>query len=412
MRDIIQAILQFNRGRLDSSVRLKYQKMQESAFGFLRGSAHLFYADWPAASPLNEAPHVWVSGDLHLANFGSYKGDDGLVYFDINDFDEAALAPCTWELARLLTSFLVVAPSLGFSPEQSIKLCNTVLATYSAALLRNKPRTVEREDATGPVKDLLLKVSSRKRDVLLQKYTEKAGRALKLRSEDEGVSLAIKSEADKTKIIGLVEKWAATQSNPAFFKVLDITRRIAGTGSLGLERYMLLVEGKGSPDQNYLLDLKAALGSSLPPYISQPQPSWPSEASRIVETRRRIQSVPPRLLAALTIEQSSFILRELQPKEDRVRPEDYKGKLNSLENLLVTMAGIIAWGQLRSSNWQGSSTHAELSAFTKSAKWHKPLVEYVQTYAKQVEADYKTFREACKSGKIQTLKNQREENDA
>ena len=32
--------------------------------------------------------------------------------------------------------------------------------------------------------------------------------------------------------------------------MLDVARRIAGTGSLGVERYAILVEGKGSPDIN------------------------------------------------------------------------------------------------------------------------------------------------------------------
>ncbi|NJK53097.1 MAG: DUF2252 family protein, partial [Leptolyngbyaceae cyanobacterium SU_3_3] len=68
-----------------------------NAFVFLRGSCHLFYEDLPTDSRLDAAPHTWICGDLHLQNFGSYKGDDRLVYFDINDFDEAALAPCTWD---------------------------------------------------------------------------------------------------------------------------------------------------------------------------------------------------------------------------------------------------------------------------------------------------------------------------
>src|SRR5712671_315 len=53
---------------------------------------------------LDDAPLVWVCGDLHLENFGSFHGDDGRANFDVNDFDEAALAPASWDLARLLTS--------------------------------------------------------------------------------------------------------------------------------------------------------------------------------------------------------------------------------------------------------------------------------------------------------------------
>jgi len=31
---------------------------------------------------------------------GTYKGDNRLVYFDINDFDEAVLAACTFDVTR------------------------------------------------------------------------------------------------------------------------------------------------------------------------------------------------------------------------------------------------------------------------------------------------------------------------
>jgi uncharacterized protein (DUF2252 family) len=57
--------------------------------------------------------------------------------------------------------------------------------------------------------------------------------------------------------------YASARPDPAFFEVLDVAHRIAGTGSLGLERYVVLIEGKGSPNGNYLLDLKQSLASSL-----------------------------------------------------------------------------------------------------------------------------------------------------
>ena len=63
------------------------------------------------------------------------------------------------------------------------------------------------------------------------------------------------------------------QPNPGFFHPLDAARRIAGTGSLGIARYVILVEGHGSPNLNYLLDLKAAIPSSLQPYLKHKQPS-------------------------------------------------------------------------------------------------------------------------------------------
>ena len=70
--------------------------MAESAFTFLRGTAHLFWSDPGADERLSDFgdPRVrgWVQGDLHTDNFGAFDNDRGTVVYDLNDFDEAVLA--------------------------------------------------------------------------------------------------------------------------------------------------------------------------------------------------------------------------------------------------------------------------------------------------------------------------------
>jgi hypothetical protein len=79
----------------------------------------------------------------------------------------------------------------------------------------------------------------------------------------------------------------AGHTDPDFFEVLDVARRIAGNGSLGVDRYVILVRGKGSPDGNDLLDLKEALPSAVLPRVATPSPCgalrpsgwWPSSVA-------------------------------------------------------------------------------------------------------------------------------------
>ncbi|MFM6845202.1 MAG: DUF2252 family protein, partial [Dolichospermum sp.] len=97
-------IEKFNNGRNPELLKLKYKKLATDPFSFFRGTCHLFYEDLYENSGMNLAPLTWICGDLHLENFGSYKGNNRLVYFDINDFDEAVIAPCTWEIVRFITS--------------------------------------------------------------------------------------------------------------------------------------------------------------------------------------------------------------------------------------------------------------------------------------------------------------------
>ena len=109
MSDVVEQILSFNAGRDPQRLVLKYRNMRASAFVFLRGTCHLFYRRLPDSPLFSTAPLVWSCGDLHLQNFGSYKGDNRLVYFDLNDFDESALAPASWDLVRFLTSLQIGA---------------------------------------------------------------------------------------------------------------------------------------------------------------------------------------------------------------------------------------------------------------------------------------------------------------
>src|ERR1700743_2028502 len=119
MPDIHQRLTAFNAPLLPNMVQLKYKLMAQNAFTFYRGTCHLFYEDLAAAKPLPQSPLAWICGDLHLENFVSYKGDNRMVYFDLNDFDEGILAPAAWELARMAASIFIAFESLKIGHEKA-----------------------------------------------------------------------------------------------------------------------------------------------------------------------------------------------------------------------------------------------------------------------------------------------------
>ncbi|MEI6044473.1 MAG: DUF2252 domain-containing protein [Chloroflexota bacterium] len=396
--EVVERIQAFNRGRSPELLQLKYRSMSKDAFTFFRGTCHLFYEDWPTETPLNEAPPVWICGDLHLENFGSYKGDNRLVYFDMNDFDEAALAPCIWEVARFLTSLLVGATALEVSEAESLALCREGLETYRVTLARGQTRMVERDTATGLVKELLTSLKERSRRAFLDGRTTltRTGRKLQL---DPKRTRPVTPE-ERTRIKTALKAWSATQPDPGFFKLLDVAHRIAGTGSLGIERYVLLVEGRGSPHRNYVLDLKAQFASSLQPYLKLLQPKWANEAERVVSIQARMQGTPPALRSTLEIEGQAYHLRELQPTEDRINLAQNNGRLSRLQKLIKTMAQITAWNQLRSGGRQGSAIADDLIAFAQASTWSEEMLNYAQHYSAQVKSDYHAFCKAFESGSL------------
>ncbi|XGV96913.1 MAG: DUF2252 domain-containing protein [Leptolyngbya sp. BL-A-14] len=391
MATVVERIEQFNRNRKPELVALKYQTMRQNAFAFLRGTCHLFYEDLPTQSLLNATPPVWICGDLHLENFGTYKGNDRLVYFDINDFDEAVLAPCTWDLARFLTSILVAAQSLNIDATDAQALCQNFLTAYTRVLAKGQVGMVNRDTATGLVKELLDSLRQRKRKDFLNQRTEKTGKTRRLLLNEKALAV---TKTQREQIDKCLQTWAAKQKKPKFFRLLDVAYRVAGTGSLGLERYILLVEGNGSPNDNYLLDLKLSSTSSLQPYLILPQPQWATQADRIVGIQQRVQWAPPALLHAVELDGQAYVLRELQPLDDKVNLSQWNGKLRRLRKVIETMAEVTAWGQLLSGGRQGSAIADDLMTFAQSNGWQQPLLEYARTYAIQVEADYHTFRHA------------------
>jgi uncharacterized protein (DUF2252 family) len=297
-QDVVERIASFNKGREAKRLRHKFTNMAADPFAFFRGTCHLFYEDWPRSTALDRTPAAWICGDLHLENFGSYKGDNRLTYFDINDFDESALAPVTWDIARLVTSLRLAAKLYGFDADTLRILVKACLSAYRDALAAGKPRWVERQTATGLVDRLLHKVGTRDRKAFLDSRTEWDGRQRRLR-QIEGKTLPI-GKAEKRKVERKLRSLAATKSERSFFRPLDAVRRIAGTGALGLQRYAVLVEGHGSPDRNYLIDLKETMPSALGPRLrvrsrtGRARPSaWPRSST--VSRRWRRPSCDPRI---------------------------------------------------------------------------------------------------------------------
>jgi uncharacterized protein (DUF2252 family) len=395
MKDVPHEIAAFNTAREPERLAMKYRLMRTSPFVFLRGTCHLFYAR-VAAQRLPEAPPVWICGDMHLENFGSYKGDNRLVYFDINDFDEACLAPALDELIRLLASVLVGAADLRVSRPEALALCHTAVDAYADALAFGKARWIEAQTSVGMVRDLFESLATRTRADLLNRRSELKGKKRALRIDGKK-ALAIDAAA-RTAVTAFVDDFARHQDNPAFFRVIDVARRVAGTGSLGVDRYVLLVEGKGSPDGNYLIDLKEALPSSVSVRVATRQPDWPSEAHRVVEVQRRCQAVSQAFLHAVEFRGRPYVLRSLQPSEDRVALADWHGKLPRLAAVVASMAQLSAWAQLRSSGRQGSASADALIAFGERHDWRLPLVECAVQCEAQVIDDWKAYCDAYDKG--------------
>lgn len=394
--DIVQSILAFNAGREPERLRIKLRKMRANAFSFLRGTSHLFLEHLDREGDVFPAPLTCACGDLHLENFGSYRGADRRAHFDINDFDDAAIAPASMDLLRLMASLHVGAQAMAFTPDDIQVLCTDFTDTYAVALTSGTPSCIDDDTAPRRLRLLLEKTRHRKRTELLDARTLVKGKKRVFRIDDNK-TLEIPDKQRK-RISAFMEQFACEQEDSDFFKVIDVARRVAGTGSLGIERFAILVRGKGSPDGNFLLDLKGAVPSTLMSHIKTVQPAWQSEAHRVAGMQRRMQVVSAAFLQPVRIGKSSFVMRELQPSSDRVTLEHSAPTREDLTKLSHTLAQMLAWAQLRSAGGLGADHREELVAFSLRKAWRKTLLRLSTQCVQQIHADAAIFNEAYDSG--------------
>ena len=394
--DIVAQIRHFNAGREPERLALKYAAMRRGAFIFLRASCHLFYDRLPQDPLLTEAPLAWCCGDLHLENFGSYKADNGLAYFDINDFDEAALAPLSWDLLRFLTSVLVGANDMALRKREARALCLAFLDAYAATLGGGKAGWIQAQTTGGLVRSLLDDVARRSRADFLDRRTERKAGQRRIRIDGKKALAASSAERERAAV--LLETFARTQDTPSFFAPLDVARRIAGTGGLGLERYVILVRGKSGANGNYLLDLKQAQASSLAPHLRQPQPAWATQAERIVAVQCRMQAVTTACMHALGDGEPSHVLRALPPSEDRVTLDRTRVSMADFGAVVRTMGTVAASAHLRSAGRDGSAIADALIDFGRRKKWRSALLGIALDCAEQVQRDWASYCEAYDDG--------------
>ncbi len=116
----------YNADRNPRFVTYKYAAMRENVFRFFRGTSHLFNDDLGAEPLIGQAPRTWNVGDLHIENFGSFKADNRVAYFDLNDFDESILAPNLADLARITCSLFVAGSTLELNEAEIGQLVRTL----------------------------------------------------------------------------------------------------------------------------------------------------------------------------------------------------------------------------------------------------------------------------------------------
>ena len=161
---------------------------------------------------------------------------------------------------------------------------------------------------------------------------------------------------------------------------------------------MFLLKNLDIKKKYLLIDMKQALPSSLAPYLMVKQPAWPSEADRVIAIQKRMQNVSPALLSPVFFKEEPYVIKQLQPLEDKINFELLKGRGKDIEKVIKEMAVLTASAQLRSSGRQSSAIADELIEFGQNNSWQAGVLGYAEKYLLKVKKDYQEFMEGYKKG--------------
>ncbi len=277
----------------------KWHRMSTSPLGFLRGAAPLFdeclrrEGSW-AKGPAGGGSLV---GDLHLENFGVFLDASGRPNFHVNDFDACRDGPWRFDVLRLLTSMLLARTELKATGTSIQELALLALDGHQAGLGGKR-------FAPPPfIRQLCANAGLMKTSRLLRKHLE--GHGLIHDEKHPPVPPRLARLVPAT-----LAQWAASlppsiRPAPEELQILDVRRRVLGTGSLGAERLLVLVQGHAKGDEphgHWLLDLK----------------QMDSAADRIVEAMRAAVLRPPALLGAARLGHLDVLLRRLSAGEEKL----------------------------------------------------------------------------------------------
>ena len=389
MASFLKKINEYNAGISPELKELKWKALKESPFRFYRGTCHLFAEEFAKLYRHKPKVKAWICGDLHFENFGSYKGDTRIVYFDLNDFDEAILASPEAEAARFLTSIIIAADQMKAGAIGLHKLLHDIMEAYTTTLHKGKALMLEQEVAHGAFKKYFEHLHTFDRQVFISKHTYKHKGALMLKADN--VHFMKLDDVTKSRIYKGLTPLLESRFEHLVFE--DAAFRIAGTGSLGLQRYCVLCYSK-KKGKHYLIDVKEARRSCYTGRVNIKQPRFKNEAQRVNDVGYLMQFNSPAFSATIEMDGQWYMVKEMQLMADRMNLEDFDNDLGTFSQVAREMAVLMAYAHLRGSGHLGASTADELMDFATKKQWQKDIMEASVALAKKNAKYYREFVKA------------------
>jgi uncharacterized protein (DUF2252 family) len=308
--------------------RTKFRKMAADPFAFYRGSACLFYADVAALDDPwadERTSRVWIQGDLHAENFGTYMDGSGVLIFDVNDFDEAYLGHFTWDLQRLTASVALLGWRKALSDPDIDALVTTYVRAYVEQVrafvdeTNDEAYSLRLSTTDGPIHQVLQSARLRTRVGLLDKITETEGFDRRFR---DGPGVRRLAAAERGAVCAAFERYLGTIPESKKFRgiayaVKDVVGRSGfGIGSAGLPAYNVLIEGFNQAlDNDVVLSMKQGNVAAPSRVVTDERIAryFQHHGHRTAVSQRALQAHADPLLGYTELDGVGYVVSELSP---------------------------------------------------------------------------------------------------
>lgn len=413
-----------------AAFRVKFRKMAASAFAFYRGTACLFYhdlqarGDGPEAGPYvdERTGQVWIHGDLHAENFGTYMDATGRLIFNVNDFDEAYVGPFTWDLKRFAASVALIGYAKALSDEQIGELVGIYATAYRERI--HALATGAKDDdvppftldtADGPLLGALRMARSLTRFGLLESMTEI--RDFERRFAAGGGTVELDA-ATRYKVLAAFDGYLETLpesslTRPDSYRVKDVVgRRGIGIGSAGLPSYNILLEGNSDALENdVVIYMKQAQTPAVSRHITDPRVRgyFRHEGHRTVISQRALQDHADPWLGWTELDGAGQLVAEISPYavdldwSDIDDPAEIAAVVADLGRATAAMHA--AADDESGHSLVPFSTERAIDAAIAADEdgFARLLVDFAHAYGARARADHQIFVDLFRNGRIPGL---------
>jgi uncharacterized protein (DUF2252 family) len=412
-RDPIQILEKSNAGRVPELVPIRFGRMLQSPFTFLRGSAAVMAYDL-ARTPAT-GMKVQACGDCHLLNFGLFATPERNLVFDLNDFDETHPAPWEWDLKRLVASFVVAARDARLSEKDArgvvlncvdkyrehMRECSTMtpMEVWYECLDSNTLIELSPDAKTRKFRENIAK-QARKRIVehLFPKIVETSGGKYRLVDQPPILYHPESSDWAERVQLGLSDYRDSLPHDRQVllnrYRIEDAALKVVGIGSVGTHCYIGLL--MSDDDRPLMLQFKQANRSVLEPYTEKSK--YENQGERVVIGQRLMQSSSDIFLgwARGSKHGRDFFVRQLRDMKMSIPVGTLKA------TALGRFAQACGWTLARAHAKSGDAA-AITGYLGKGDSFDKALAKFAVAYADQTERDYDVLVKAARSGRVEVL---------